>query len=481
MAISVRYGFDLSVDEPFTALSAQRPVSELLGDVWPHDNTPVTYLLLKLSTPLTGRSEMGLRLPFILAYTLAVVLAGLTTSRIAGDSGGLLAAVMVATSGRIGLLHAATVRPYALLCFLSALSAWQLVRVIKRPDPRQAIGLAVVQIAGLLAHPTYVFVATAVLVAVVFGVEGRTARIRVAVTVLGAVLLYFAAWGPVLARTLQLPATAWMPPPAAAGLWNGYLLLWGNRTGFVLAGVLLAVVTMAEGDAIRSLRKDRTLWAITAGAVVALSAPWLASWVKPVFVVARTPILALPWLAIAIAVVVSRVAGRRLAAGLVIVFAAAALQFVSETRRAGDPAPTRTAVSAVLSRAQCGDVLITAGLSFAPVAYYLERLAAPPCVRMEPFPASVRAHPGWVDERNASEATYSDDAGRFLSATRPEPGRQMFAFLKRRGIGSSASLAIVDRLRGSCVADRELPMAGSFFDHVAVFRACAARDARSKP
>ena len=124
LAAWARHGFSLSVDEPFTALAAQRSLVSLKEEIWPHDNTPVSYVVLKAWSAIGGTSEMSLRAPFLLAYGVAVIFAGLAARAAGGTAAGLMAAVAVASSGRLGLLHAATARPYALLCTLSAAVAW---------------------------------------------------------------------------------------------------------------------------------------------------------------------------------------------------------------------------------------------------------------------------------------------------------------------------------------------------------------------
>jgi uncharacterized membrane protein len=93
---------------------------------------------------------------------MAVFATGLAGGSLGGRRCGLLAAVLVASSGSVGLLHAATIRPYALLCLVSALSAGVLIASLRAQphvSPRRWMALTMIHLLGLLTHPTYVFLA----------------------------------------------------------------------------------------------------------------------------------------------------------------------------------------------------------------------------------------------------------------------------------------------------------------------------------
>ena len=125
-ALAARWSHSLSVDEPFTALAVGQPHAALL-DTLRHDNTPLTYLALKPWSRLVGDSELALRSLTAFSYGAAVLVTGMAGVLLAGARCGIIAALLMASSGSVGLLHAATIRPYAFLSLFSALSAYQLV------------------------------------------------------------------------------------------------------------------------------------------------------------------------------------------------------------------------------------------------------------------------------------------------------------------------------------------------------------------
>ena len=90
-ALAARWNHSLNVDEPFTALAVQRPLG-LLPDVLRHDNTPVTYVALKVWTMVAGESEVAMRLLMAASYGLAVFVTCLAGRSVAGTAGGLVAA-----------------------------------------------------------------------------------------------------------------------------------------------------------------------------------------------------------------------------------------------------------------------------------------------------------------------------------------------------------------------------------------------------
>lgn len=470
LAAWARWGHSLGVDEPFTVLSAHLPFGQLLGDIWMHDNTPVTYLVLKPWAAVAGSSEIALRLPFLLAYGFAVAVTGVTARSVGGTPAGLFAALMVATSGRLGLLHAATIRPYALLCAVSAVSTWMLLRG-DRASRFASVPFGAVQLLGLFVHPTYAFVVAGITITALL-VETRQRGIAIAGACVASLLVYLVAWGVVLKGTYQLPATAWMSPPRADDLWQAYLFVWGNRTGFVLLGALIALICVATRERRRALREDVRLRIAIGMAVLTLLLPFVLSFAKPVFLFSRTPILALPPLAVAIAAVLSRLGNPALLAALSLTFLAGAAQYVAGSRRAGDPSPTRDSLASVLVEARCGDLLVTGGLAYMPVTYYLQQLNAPECLTLSPFPASMRAHPGWLDE-SEFEARRFDYAREFRATIDPArlpPGARVYVFGKRRGIGAPVYSAMTESIGDGLELDRELDRRGAFFDVIRVYR-----------
>jgi hypothetical protein len=467
-ALAARWNHGLNVDEPFTALAVQRPLGLLL-DVLRHDNTPVTYVALKVWTMAAGDGERAMRVLMAASYGLAVFVTGLAGRSVAGIPGGLVAAGLVATSGSVGLLHAATVRPYALLTLASALAAYLLMTAIGRTRPisrARWVTLTAVHLLGLLTHPIYVFVALAssASVSLTLGSRGRA----LATTGVAAIAAYLLAWGWMVRATLQLPATAWLAEPRLLDLWNAYLGIWGNRNGFMLAGSLLALVT-ARG-AVRRVADNEALCTAIWIAALSLAAPFFVSFVKPVFHATRTPMLVLPFVALAAGGVLAILGTRVLMAVLGLSLVVGAAQHVAAGRR-GDRDPTRESLAQVLARARDGDVLVSAGLSYAPIEYYLGRRAESR-VRHVAFPAEVAAHPGWIDERALSGERLRYEAEAAGVARRlAQGGGRVYVFVKTRGVGAPAGALLTGALDRVLPRETTLPLRGAFFDGVVVYGA----------
>jgi len=467
-ALLARWDHSLNVDEPFTALALAQPLPALL-ETLRHDNTPAMYLALKAWTTAAGESETALRSLSALFFGLTVLVTGLAGFELGGTRCGGLASLLVATSGRVGLLHAATVRPYALAGLLAATAAWLTIAAIRRGSRGRGVlwtALVVTHLVGLFTHPVYVFMAigSAAAAGAALGSRGRP----FAVAALAALGIYGVTWGWMVRATMMLPATAWLAPPHPIDLWNSYLSLWGNRNGFILAGATIALLT-ATGAWTRILGDPLVRFAGFIAAFATIG-PFAASYVRPVFHATRTPTLALPLIALTVAVIVARLGTRILAVLLAGSLVVGGAQYVSASRRAGDPDPTRASVARVLEGARCGDVLISAGLSYAPITYYLDRLDAAACIAHAPFPREIALHPGWIDA--AAVARDRDGYEREAASIATQLARsadRVFVFSKRQGIGAQAGELIGAELSRGRPLLETLPLRGAFFDRVLVY------------
>lgn len=114
-------------DECFTLFISRLPSLQQMLPAMPADSQPpMQYLLTHVSMRLFGETELGLRLPEMLAYLAA----GLLTYRIVrrhGSAGQALFAMAALLACPINVVQSATARPYGLLVFFSALVflCWQ--------------------------------------------------------------------------------------------------------------------------------------------------------------------------------------------------------------------------------------------------------------------------------------------------------------------------------------------------------------------
>jgi hypothetical protein len=465
LAVIARAGHGLTVDEPFMANSVRLPWRDLFV-VFKSDNVPLSYAALKGWTAIFGESELALRSLSIIAYAGAVWLAGLAGREAHGPAAGLTAAILMATSVPIGISHAATARPYALLALMTAAALVQSLGLLRAGNMSGAerrwrtAALSATHVLGLWTHPTYAFIAIAGAVASMIVYR----RFAPAVAVASAVALaaYGAVWGAVLQETWALQATSWIRPPRARDVETAYGLLWGNGPGFILIGALVAA-GLTNGRRLRDSLSTTTLRWVCITTAAAWLLPLIVSFWKPVFVASRTPMMLLPLTAVLAGSALAAVAGRAALVVLCLLFTVVAARKVAAGRPGGDPVPTREQVARVLEDASCGDTVVAAGLADEPVRYYLRRLEAPACLHLERFPANLLNWTGRMtipDERRRIE----EEARNLAARVAVRPGR-VWMFTLSRGMAYEASAILEPEVRQamSCEA---VDARGAFFDAI---------------
>jgi hypothetical protein len=225
------------------------------------------------------------------------------------------------------------------------------------------------------------------------------------------VVAAFLPWTPILIQQLASGGTAWA---------EGYFDLWApirSLMAFLPGGLLppyvalevsprlspfallLALVLFAAAISLLISSRDtrRPVSALLCFAAVPLVLAYVISFRGPtLYLPARPDIVSYPALAItlgaAISAIRSRVARSVIAAASLVLAAPVLASHYASDQRAGDRAIAE-AVARNLGTAD--DVVICTGLTFAPVSYYLARLA--PRVRVLPFPREMASHPGNLD------------------------------------------------------------------------------------
>ena len=464
LALFLRLGHSLSVDEPFMANAVRLPWTELLT-IFRTDNAPFTYLLFRLWTSVFGDSELALRSLSTVAYALAVLLTGLAAAG-RGPAAAIAAAALMASSVRIGITYAATARPYALLAAFSAAATFLTLRSLLTFETQThrwwlLAGLTTVHVLGLLTHPTYVFVLVPCGLAA--ALSAGQLRAPSALAAGAALLLYASIWGQVVVATVESGATSWMRQPGAADVQAAFLSLWGTGPGFMLAGAMLALALSNLARLRTTVRDRQVTWAAVA-TVVGWSMPIVLSVWQPVFLPARTPVLLLPLSAVFIAFVLSALASRVALGALVAVCVLAATAQVINAARAGDPTPSRDSIQEVLSAATCGDTLVALGVAHDAVDYYVPRLAAPGCISVERFPADMLNWTRRVTDQGEMRGI-EEEAVQLV--TRLSSGsRTIWVLSAERGIGHEASGVFLGTARARMMCGDPRPLKGAFFDHL---------------
>jgi len=363
----------------------------------------------------------------------------------------------------------ATARPYALATLCSALALWTAMRAIdEAPAPGAAVSVALSHLLGLFTHPVFAFVTAGSAIA---GLGTRRRRLLVGAP-LAALAIYAVAWWPMLRQTAALPARTWMSAPGLQEVMRG-LLFWGDHATPILLVVVLVLVMVRGRSRLDDARRG-VRFAVVSTAV-ALVGTLVVSRVTPVFLAERTPTFVLPAAALIVAFVIAELGPALVPAAAALLVAASAGRYAVQSARRPDPYPTGSSLAAVAARATCGDTIVAAGLSYAPILYFRQKALVAPCVELVAFPPDVSEHPGWLDASPAAQASLAhrgtDEAARLTGPT-------VWVFTQVRGVGARESAALVDALAARRTVRATLPLEGSFFSEIRVFGPEIARSTR---
>src|SRR5579863_9083494 len=119
-------------DEAFTALAVQRPLGSMI-DVVRHDSAPPLFYLLERLIATASTSPAALRLLPVLAGVAAIPIIAALGRRVAGDAGGIWAAVIGAVAPAL-MVSSLDARMYVLATTLVLASTLCLLRALDRPS-----------------------------------------------------------------------------------------------------------------------------------------------------------------------------------------------------------------------------------------------------------------------------------------------------------------------------------------------------------
>jgi hypothetical protein len=486
---AVSVGRSLRIDEPLTANMMAEPLFQMLAERMRTSIRPVYFMLARLWTELFGESEIALRSISMLFFGLTIVTVGVTAKRIAGMPAGLIAALLVATSTGMGLVQAATARPYALLGLEAALAILLWVQLVPLPlltgEPHsrtrplwQTAGLValliLLNIVGLLTHTIFAF-----FVAAYIGVTILVSwRWFLLLSVGGAVSLgtFLLLRGPILFGVMEGPSLDWMPVPDLGDLKAAFDSLWGTRKTLIIlayvAGLLIVRFRQSLG----------VLWSrafLTSAGILVLTSlvPFVFSQYKVVFNPERIPIMFLPPAALALAIFLGRVGWRPLTLLVMALVALGSVNTAVRTFGEVNQPSARESVQYVVEQAQCGDTLVLGGLSYAEVTYYLRRFDAPGCLQIETFPQDTADHPGWMDvvgllDRRADLVT---EARSTVARLADQTEGQVWLFYNSADgpvittYGAEVTEIFKAEIDQALTLEQELNFRGSYFNHILVY------------
>jgi hypothetical protein len=488
----MQFGHSLNIDEPFTANTIQLSLSQIFETLRYDNNAPLHYLLLKGWAQLFGVSEFALRSLSILAFGLSILIVGLTARQVMGWQEGLVAALLLAVSTKMGLAHATSARPYALLCLEISLVMLIIFPLMGFTSPmalKPRVSTSVkdvllylllisLNILALFTHYTYIFFMCAYVLAAIL-VSKRLFLILSVCSAVSFALFLGIGW-PILSVSLSLPSTNWMYPPGLVQLIRAFANLWGTTNGTLLLTLLLTYLTatmlFSFRHGIKILTNKLVLVSLSIFGVASLL-PFVISQFRPIFLESRTPIIFLPIACLLTATLINQL-GNWVLTGIVLTLLVIITTVSSVQAFIGpDPYPVRAAVQYVLDRAKCGDTLVLGSLSGGEVEYYLHYLNAPSCLQREIFPLSTQDHPGWMDIPGllSQSDKLALEAATTTKRLASEPELTVWLF-HSTGTGYSTTRYgyevtefLKQELDRKFILRDELDLGGSFFDKVLVY------------
>lgn len=400
LATTLRYNDSLSIDEPFTAYRVNLPLQQMLTLLWGDNQQPLYYVMLRPWRLLFGESEIALRSLSTIFFCGTVVVTSFSARTLYGSLAGLVAGALVAFSS-IGLLYAATARPYMLATFFVALYCWVALYwipgsskqndLLKKRDAVFILLLGLIGALGLLSHSIFIFTLAAFFISAL--VLSWRHAFRFGLAALAALLFFLLIWGPSFIQALSLHSqNSYYGIPGIAELLKGYGNIVGRKKSLVLLAIL-AFLFVTQRQAV--IKFFTTRWNLFVSLIVILSVmlPVIVSQVNQVYLAARTPVIALPPLALVVAGLVILIERRWVLAATILALAATSIYY-SLTQWVFPVEPQfKHQMAQVVQESECGDTIVSVGFTEGEVSYYLRTLQAPDCLVHETFPAGKEILP----------------------------------------------------------------------------------------
>ena len=143
--------FAIQHDEPFSIFTSNLAWSEFWQVFLNENNPPLHPILLKFVIETFGLSDFWMRFLSVALSSLAVFFIYKTADLLSGMKAGIIASLIFCFSN-LQIVYAHQIRAYALLVFLSAVSIYLLIKLIKTDNKKTFILLGVVNALLLYTH-----------------------------------------------------------------------------------------------------------------------------------------------------------------------------------------------------------------------------------------------------------------------------------------------------------------------------------------
>jgi uncharacterized membrane protein len=290
----------LWLDEAFTWWFTSKPWIGMIQTVRIDGDAPIYYLVLKTFIAFMGSSEFALRLPSALAYIAGVGLAIALGYEIGGPAAGLVAGWFWAFHP-IPLWFGREARSYALAASLALLQCLLFLRLRRNPSKGLMLASLLSGALALITHYTFFALSASLVCASAFEMRQspRFFRSWAVVSTLSLVPLgLWMTW--YLTQKEVAMGIGWIEPPTLIDIpltvWNllsGYAgaVSWPAIAFGSVASVLAVIGLAADG-------RRTTLLALLGGVMAALTAVWVISLQRPIYLDRYLFFLIAPFVAI---------------------------------------------------------------------------------------------------------------------------------------------------------------------------------------
>ena len=471
----------LNIDEPFTANFVAVPLSQML-EAFKHDSaTPLYFYGLKAWTTLWGESEVALRSFSVIFFAVTIVVVGGATRRVAGRRGGLIAAFLFSASSPLGLVYAATVRPYALLYLCVALALLMCFRLWQLPRPRRVagqtwrarqvtvyVGLMALNVAGLLTHISYLFLLLGLVLAA--SVAGWRAFVMMGVNALLSLVIFWLLWGSIYSQAFGLPATNWMGQPGLNNLIEAVVYLWGRPMTVLISGFVLLILFLGR-HALKPVLTEPIMWVGASVGACTLLVPFAVAQFRPIFYANRIDVLFLPIACIVTSVLLGRLARPDWMIPVLAAVAIIAIGSTVQTIYEPDPYPVRQSLQAIAPQLRCSDQLIVSGIALSEVRYYARRLRLADCIVIQAYPREQEIHSGWMDIPTLlqDQDRLQQEAAALAQQAAASSSSRVWLFDNTTRYGMEVAAVVKSALNRRLQIEETLELGGSYFDSVLVY------------
>lgn len=489
------YGADKSLwlDEAYSVLVAKQNFSEILVSLKNDAHPPLYYLLLGFWIKIFGDGESAVRAlsgVFYLGGVLAVYWLGRESYE---RQIGFLAAFLYALSPlATGTAH--SVRMYALLGFLSALSTFLFVKIfLQNNSSRLIFALFIITNAlGTFTQLWFFFLLASQFFVYLILLYPKN-RWKFFAAQFFSVIPFAVLWTPILLIQLKINATAWIGRPGLAEILAVLLGFFGERIAVIFYLSVIALLLLSFkiwskekrretfDDFKRHFKSESTLVFVLLFAF-SVFIPFLVGQFKPIFGQTRFTIIALPAFVLILAALLCKFVNRTLLIFFCIaLFGLATVSFVRFYNRP-EPCSDRNVTARLLERAVDGDVLIFTSSSRTTTDYYLNQSERNVGFVKFTFPSELDEHPGWrnnakmLERRGELETEAENIILQIKNSTAEKPprvwlfyglDREVSDILKRR---LDENFVPVDKIDAACDAGNG-KQSDTFYEEILLYTA----------